>query len=439
MSGEYGKRSIASVLAIGVLAGSALAATGSGALAAGVAKPRATEATAPKPKWQVLAGVKANNTSNPAPRLLGWASGRVWAGYDDIRKFDDGFLTLVSVRPAGRALTSAVKSELVRVRGPFLIMGSELLYHPSGSVNGRIVSDEELHMARMLPSGRLGPSRQVPDNPEKRPPQELHPGVIDTIDVGGRTVWLLGAFENFEAANGNFGYRIHLWICCSETDELVTLTPLVRNTKNVHSFSLGLDIKGRLWLAWSNPVRMVQLDPITLKPRSALFAVKQTPDKFAFACAATCRVVGSDGDSISTWSAGERNWTRILRSSKTTRVHSLRGWRTLSDPNYWPNLLAASYRAGKLEVAYRSQEANPKTGFDQKITVVRGNARGSRARSVGSLVLPAGFNQLNADRYVLFHGAHATFVPGGLVALGTYTGGVGRSRVIAAFVPLGRR
>jgi hypothetical protein len=175
---------------------------------------------------------------------------------------------------------------------------------------------------------------------------------------------------------------------------------------------------------------MVRLDPITLAPRSALFAVQQTPDKFAFACAAACRVVGSDGNSISTWSAGERDWTRIFRSSKTTRVHTVRGWRTISDPNSWPNLLGASYRAGHLQVAYY-------TNADRKITAIRGDARGSRARSVGSLVIPEGFNQRDSERYVLFSRADATFVPGGLVALGTYAT-FGRSRVIAGFVPLGR-
>lgn len=416
-----------------VIAGVGVAATAT----LGAAAPRAAEATAAKPRWQVLSGVKLSE-SNPAPRLLDWTSGRVWAGFDDVRKFDDGFLTLVSVRAAGRALTSAVTSEMVRVRGPFLITGSELLYHTSGSVNGRIVSGAEFRTARLLPNGRLGVPREVPEDLTKRPPQEYRPSVVETIDVGGRTVWLLVGGELNDT--GNAIKRIFMWICCSETDELVDLTPLVRNTKNFHSHRLGLDTKGRLWLAWSNPVHMVRLDPNTLAPRSGLFAVQQTPDKFAFACAAACRVVGSDGDSIYTWSAGERGWTRILRSSKTTRVPTVKGWRTISDPQSWPNLLAASYRAGQLQVAYYPYAAtygpDGKTGV-QTITVVRGDARGSRARSVGTLVLPSAFNQQDSDRAVLFNGAHATFVPGGLVALGTYVM-FGRSRVIAAFVPLGR-
>ena len=280
MSGGFGKRSIASLLAIGVLAVSAFTVVGSGALASGTGSakaptveataPRAAEATAAKPRWQVLSGVKLTE-SNPAPRQLGWASGRVWAGFDAARKFDDGFLTLVSLRAAGRALTSAVKSEMVRVRGPFLITGSGLLYHTSGSVNGRVVSDAELRTARLLANGRLGAPREVPEEPEKRPPQEYHPGVVETIDVGGRTVWLLGGVEFDDRGNVK---RIFRWICCSKTDELVDLSHLVRNTKDVHSDSLGLDTKGRLWLAWSNPVRMVELDPITL--RSALCAIRRS-------------------------------------------------------------------------------------------------------------------------------------------------------------------
>jgi hypothetical protein len=148
------------------------------------------------------------------------------------------------------------------------------------------------------------------------------------------------------------------------------------------------------------------------------------------------QVVGSDADSVYTWAAGERGWTTVVRSTEKTTVQTRRGPVTLSDQNAWPNLLDASYRSADLEVAYYTTKGDRKTGA-WKLRVVRGNARGARARIVGSLDIPASFNGRNVDRYVLLRGVYATFVPGGLVAVATFESS-GRSRVIAAFVPLGR-
>jgi hypothetical protein len=397
----------APVVAAIVAAVAALAASGAGA------------GTTAKANWHVLPGVKLSE-GNPAPVLLGSSSGRVWAGF---LERSDRPLTVVSARPDGGGLKSFASAALQA--DPSVLADQELFVHtrPSG----------ELSSVRLLASGRLGAPAAVPENPEARPPQSYHPGVVAATRVGDRTVWVLAGVEETEGPTGGFSTKVGLWLCCSEADTHVDITRFLKGGKDAHSFRLGTDGKGRLWLAWSNPVRMVEIDPATLAPRSQLFAVQGSPDKFAFTCATVCRVVGSEWDRIHAWSPGERQWTTTFRSTKAIVVYK-RGVPTkLLDQNAFPNLLAAEYRSGDLTTAYVTNG----DGRTATLTVLRGDARGLRAGVVSSIEVPSTINARSANGYLLLRGVYATFVPGGLVALATYAGAGGR-RAQATLVPLAR-
>ena len=105
-----------------------------------------------------------------------------------------------------------------------------------------------------------------------------------------------------------------------------------------------------------------------------------------------------------------------------------------------PALLAASYRAGGLTVAYSLAGGNPRTSASL-VRVVRGDARGSRGRVVGSTEIPWSIPPAphNTGRNVVFLNgeAYGTFIPAGFVAVGLYQQ-TSRSLAVGAFVPLAR-
>ena len=304
-----------------------------------------------------------------------------------------------------------------------LILGSELLYHPP-HISGK---GGALASVPLLANGRVGASGAVPGDPEPKVSQEYDPRVFDAIRIGARTVWLIGGGET----RGINSRQPRLWACCTGTGEARELTsPVFARTPNAHSAQLGLDAGG-FWLAWSNPARMVELDPATLAPRTAPSVIPGgTPDKLTLLCDIACRVVEYDSGTtagIFSWAPGERSRTRIVRPMR-------RGLYTIA-----PNILAASYRAGGLTVAYALPNGNPRTGASL-VRVVRGDARGSRGRVVGSTEIPWSIPPppRNTGRNVAYlTGAYATFIPAGLVAVGLFEG-TSRSLAVGAFVPLAR-
>jgi hypothetical protein len=251
-----------------------------------------------------------------------------------------------------------------------MIVGSQLYYHLP-DISGK---PGALRTVTLFANGSVGTPSAPPVDPETVPPEQYDPVVIDGIQVGDRVVWLV--------AGG--GGSPHLWACCTRAGELSPLTRLIDPKRNTSSMQLGLDSRGRLWLAWHGQYRrkswggvsmvsMVELDPDTLAPR--------TPTPFAspgagswldpqLVCATLCRAVGSDlGGGIITWAPGERSVTVVRRGTRQNPA----------------TLIDASFRAGKLVVASAKTLTYRHAPWSaEEISIVRGDARGAHARKVAS-------------------------------------------------------
>jgi hypothetical protein len=386
--------------------------------------PRATAKT----PWQLLPGARMDiGQGVPAP---GWAANRVW-----IPTVYKNVPFLWSARPSGRRLTSFVQTRIPDngiVRHP--IVDEQLVLGGHTGIEGSFT-------APLLANGRLGAVKAIPDDllarAQEVAPRAEHAGVDDGVRVGDRIVWAIGASETLGIGGGN-DWRM---VCCSASGGAVDLT---RFTGHAVFFPrIGRDARGRIWLSWLDHrdyphavrgvPRILELDASTLAPRSKVLGIPgAVADRMELVCAASCRLVAqSDAGDIVSWAPGERSPTRVA-------AHWERG--KLGDSPMW--LLAASYRSGRLVVAYHGVKG--KSLYDvmapDTIRVVRGDARGARGRVVGSV--PVANNWPPGDRTAIPTGpmVYGAFAPGALVAIETfqYTRG-NYSPVVGAVVPLGAR
>jgi hypothetical protein len=371
----------------------------------------ATTTTAAKPKWLTISGFWDGVTG---PSVVGSASGRGWMGFIS----GGTHSTLGSLRHAGGRLSFAKTT--LSAWNPMFIAGSQLLYHLP-DVSGK---PGALRAVPLLANGNVGTPRPVPDDPETLPPKNLDPAVMDSVEIGDRTVWLLGGSRQAPP-------RSYLWVCCSATGELVDLTRFIKQGRRNFFTQLGLDSKKRLWLAWlessggavAGSVKLLELDPETLAPLTPTTATLagNTPTRFELSCAAFCRVVMSDlssGDLLAS-SPGRRSPTRMASGTR----------------EYPANLLAATDRTGHLTAAYvASRSPDPARAQVHEIEVVSGDARGLHPRRLGVVDLPDAVGPSDD----LYQTAFATFVPGGLVYYAFYYPGGATTRVLAGFLPLSR-
>jgi hypothetical protein len=351
--------------------------------------------------------------------VVGSASGRGWIGFEKDNGSSRSTLLLGSLRSVGGRLSFAKTT--LDAGTPMMIVGSQLVYHVPGA------SGLELRTAPLLSNGRVGTPRAVPDDPEKIPPQQFHPGVLTGIQVGDRLVWVLGGARKLT------GQLDFLWACCTSTGELSDLSRFIDHKRDMRSLQLERDARGRLWLAWLDvylrkgwgAVKMVELDPDTLVPRTAKPFVTPAPDSWVgpeLVCADSCRIVVQDlGGAIFSWAPRERSATRIVSGSRTSPA----------------GLLAASFRSGGLEVASGRYLHLNKPPWDvEEISVTRGDARGAHARRLGS-VAPVPF--ATNVQFQWQYPAYAAFVPGGLVFFENYSNSENdATRFLAGFLPLGR-
>jgi len=383
-----------------------------------------------KPKWLTI---PAFWDGVSGPWVVGSASGRGWLG---LPRFDgDSLSTLLGSLHHVRGKASFAKVVLTRSQGPMMIVDSSLVYHLP-DVSG---TPGELRTAPLLADGSVGNPRAVADDPEKIPPQDFDPVVADGIQVGDRNVWVLTGYKSTQS--GGVAAR-YLWACCPSAGELSPLSRFFDPKRNMGLLQLGRDNKGRLWLAWSDlyfrkawgAVKMVELDPDTLVPRTSKAFVAPAPDSWLrpkLVCADNCRIVVQDlGGDIFTWAPGERVPTRMGLGTRQTPA----------------TLLDASFRSGHLEVASvkpGSKLVKVGAGFANvfEISVVRGDARGSHARRVGSVEVPGSSGDPTRDAYIIAGYGYATLVPGGLVyfmpynAVRSYT----KTRLITGVVTLRSR
>jgi hypothetical protein len=286
-------------------------------------------------------------------------------------------MSVTSARVAGQGLRGFETTRLNASLYVRLIAGSELVYSVSNT------NADSLVARQLLPTGRLGPPTVPLDPKPIAPNQDL--AAQAALRVGGRTVWALPGGSRTGSV---------LWVCCAADGSGQNLTRFVdRQSSPARPVYLGLDGRGRLWLAWhdASGVKIVELDPASLVPRTAtpIRAPGRSVERFHMACAATCRlVIEAYRVGILSWAPGERSPTMVARG------------RTVFGETRAPRLLAAAYRSGKLAVAYIPEDA------PSGVRVVRGDARGARSRRVGRL-----------RKSLEGVSTHAAFGPAGLVAV----------------------
>jgi hypothetical protein len=335
------------------------------------------------PPVQTIPGVRADlGYGVPA---LGWASGRFWSALNtEGNVMPVTSATIGSGRLRGFTTSRFDISPYVR-----LIVGSKLVYSLPGNDASRLQSRE------LLPSGGLGPPSPVPlDLKTIAPDHAISPQAA--VTVGGRVVWALPGWTRALHPRAVF------WVCCAADGSARELTGSIDRTTPPRPVRLGLDRRGRLWLAWHDRccVKVVELDPSTLVPRAArpIVAPGRGVERFELVCTVVCRLVIEHFGGIHSWAPGERSATRIAK--------------TMHGPGYGPRLLAAADRSGRLVVAHGLAGIN----------VVRGTARGARSRVVGRSPLEVSPM------------TQAVFVPAGLVAITRKGPFAGQAPVLADFV-----
>ena len=328
---------------------------------------------APAPgAWKTIPGVRADFGQGIA--AVGWASGRAWVA---LTGAGGNTMSVTSARVAGRSLSGFETTRLNASMYVRMIAGSELVYSVSQT------NSDSLLARQLLPNGRLGPPTVPLDPKPIAPNQDL--SAQAALRVGGRTVWALPGASRTGSV---------LWVCCTADGSGQNLTRFVdRQSSPARPVHLGIDARGRLWLAWHDAtgVKIVELDPVNLVPRTAtpIRAPGRGVERFHMVCAATCRlVIEAYRVVILSWAPGERSPTTIARG------------RNVFGETRSPRLLAAAYRSGKLAVAYIPEDA------PYGVRVVRGDARGAQARRVGRL-------RKSLEGVT----THAAFGPAGLVAV----------------------
>lgn len=369
--------------------------------------------TAPAAKthpWRVF-GTATVDESRP---LLGtlWAANRAW-----VVAPHGTTATLVSARVSAGTLGSFVAVPFPGGDPGYAHFVDDYLAYEK---------DHQLVMARLLGNGRLGPSKVVADDLLEKS-QEADPKldtvfVEDGVRVGGRIVWALHGSETVGLSS-----REYFLVCCDGSGAAVDLTRFVDRRVGATFPQLVVDPRGRLWLGWLDRrnstgairgvPRLLELDPSTLAPRTRPIAGPGLlADKVELVCASSCRIVAqsASGDIVS-WAPGERGLTLVVRKV-VSRVYT-----------FPRELLAAKSEGGRLLVAYRGQTG--KNDPEEEIDVVRGDARGARARVIARVATTYSWPEKDPDQPFSNPAADGTFVPGGLLALEHFMEYFGQARV----------
>ena len=204
---------------------------------------------AAKPSWQTIpVGVDQ--------RGVFFAAGRAWY-YSGI---EGGNFKAKSARVAGGKLSGWATSTLTGTRGwaPIRPHGQELVF---------ATPRDGLQAVKLLPNGSFG-ARRAFDTGAPPPAYSTGSSVIQLPD---RVIQLVNACDYVEPpARACRDREVRTGACCDIDGDAVSYASFVKRT--FEPVRLGLDRRGRLWLAWKgpreeHPAEIVQLDPQTLEPR----------------------------------------------------------------------------------------------------------------------------------------------------------------------------
>ena len=233
---------------------------------------------------------------------IGWASNRAWIAAVGARG-----MAVTSVRVDSGKLRAFKTTSIPAGRGyGSLIVESELEYWVElADGKGRLLQTRQL-----LANGGLGAPTEAPlelDQIAHTPRHFIGPEAAVRLD--NRTIWALPGYTK------QFNQKAVLWVCCGEDGSARELTQLIDRASAPRPVHLGLDERGRLWLAWHDRsgVKIAELDPATLAPRTKpLEAPGRVVERFELVCEVTCRlVIESLETGIHSWAPGERSPTKI--------------------------------------------------------------------------------------------------------------------------------
>ena len=366
-----------------------LAATVAGVLAMG-----AGATAAATPAWHTVPG----NTIDH--RAFAWLAGRAWVVEGPP---GGGKVVVRSARVAGTKLTGWTSRRLaVADRWGWVgELDNDLVWStgektPEGA--------DLLRATRLMPNGTVGRPAEVRTGPATKYSND---STLAAGRLGDRLLQFTDGKPNTEISE--------LGLCCNVDGGIVDYSSLARPGGLPRAY-LGLDRRGRLWLAWNNTVGrerftagIVQLDRTTLLPRGQPTKVPSLryAQVVSLVCFDVCRLVvrGSLPARSSkarnfTWAPGERSPTALFTRGQ------------------FGSVIAARDYGGRLVVAYSATD--PKNNL--LVALARGDARGRNLRDLSSILIPQTLGTFGSGLNLTV-GPIGVFGPKGFMAVTKYEGG----------------
>jgi hypothetical protein len=363
---------------------------------------------AAKPTWQTTPiGVDERGTV--------FGAGRVWF-YSEV---DSGNFRTKSARVSGGKLSGWTTATLPGSRSLNVagVDSQELVFSTPGG---------ELQAVKLLPNGRFGPRRAFDTG---GPPPAYSTG-SSFARLSDRVVQLVNYCDYLKPPQKecrNFEYRAGA--CCTEDGEAVVYASFVKFSP-FGPPRLGLDRRGRLWLAWTgarqeHPAGMVQLDTKTLEPQGK---PTMTPGSFVYmkaielVCSDACRLIVQafkrgvrTQNPNYTWAPSDRSLTP-MRLPRDSRV------------------FAARSGAGRLELAFNFS-AGPPARTVGMVGAGRSDPKGRNVRLTSSLEVPRMLGTFAQGSLLTIEPRNGAFGPSGFITTAVYEKR-GRGTVRAAVLAL---
>jgi hypothetical protein len=353
----------------------------------------AAAAPAPASRWQVVPGGQVDNEA------VLWSAGRLWfishgRGGDYIVR--SGRVTKGRLGDWKTARPALPGGDWVYQSGP----GRDLLFTTSG-----VGAGSPLLAFRLMPNGTLGP------------PGSLGGGPVPESSGGSQVVQLADRAVRLVNIPGRRKEPVpHLGACCDVGAAPVDFASFIPPKSAVRAL-LGVDRRGRVWLAWTpggrgpkQQAQLVELYPATLKPRgrpAKVPGVRGLVSIRSLVCSDTCRVLAEGmagrGMTAVLWGVGERPMP-IAPSAKKKCADAC------------GSVIDARQVNGHLLVAYWAGPSNAAL----TVGVARADARGRRLKGVRSIQQPKRLG--SATLRSMPFGA---FGADGFAAAAVYSGGTG--------------